>query len=78
MSEQDHILRPDELTFRDLAIVEAGRLIDALTVGNADVVKDAWYQLSKHTRLAIAEIRAAEASAQGQLHHTSPNEYLGI
>ena len=63
-------------TDRQRAIVEAGRLINALTEGNGDVMKDAWYQLSKYTRAALAEIRQAEA--QGQLHHTSPNEYLGV
>lgn len=78
MNEQDAILKPDQPTDQQRAIVEAGRLIDALTDGNAEAVKDAWYQLSKYTRLAIAEIRAAEATAQGQLHHTAINEYLGI
>lgn len=78
MNEQDSILRPDELTSRDLAIVEAGRLIDALTIGNGDLVKDVWYQLNKFTRLAVVEIRQTEAKATGQLAHTSINEYLGI
>ena len=78
MKASNNVLTPDQPTDRARAIVEAGRLIDALTEGNADAVKDAWYQLSKYTRLAIAEIRAAEAKAQGQLQHTAINEYLGI
>ena len=61
---------------RQRAIIEAGRLIDALTDGNGDVVKDSWYMLSKYVRAALVEIRQNEA--QGQLHHTSANEFLGV
>lgn len=68
--------QPQQSSDRQRAIVEAGRLIDALTDCNGDLVKDCWYQLSKFTRAALAEIRQAEA--QGQLHHTTPNEYLGV
>lgn len=47
-------------TDRERAIVEAGRLIDALTDGNGDLVKDCWYALSKCLRPALAEIRQHE------------------
>ncbi len=63
-------------TDRQRAITEAGRLIDALTDNNGDVVKDAWYQLGKYTRAALAEIRQQEA--QGQIHHTSVNDFLSV
>lgn len=76
MSKETNQAQPP--TDRERAIVEAGRLIDALTEGNGDLVKDVWYHLNKYTRLAIAEIRTAEARAAGQLVHTSPSEYLGI
>jgi hypothetical protein len=78
MNEQRNILTPDQPTDRARAIVEAGRLIDALADGDAAAVKDAWYAVGKFTRAAINEIRTAEARAAGQLHHTSPNEFLGI
>lgn len=53
-------LQPQPATDRQRAIVEAGRLIDALTEGNGDLVKDCWYQLNKYVRAAIVEIRQTE------------------
>ncbi len=64
------------ITDRERAVVEAARLIDALTEGNGDVVKDAWYALGKYVRSALAEVRQQEA--QGQLHHTSVNDFLSV
>lgn len=60
MNRADSILTPAQVTDRQRAIVEAGRLIDALTDGNGDLVKDAWYTLGKYVRPALAEIRQAE------------------
>lgn len=50
-------------TDRQRAIVEAGRLIDALTDGNGDAVKDSSYMLNKYVRPALAEIREIEGRA---------------
>ena len=77
MNNLTKVLTPDKPTDRDRAIVEAGRLIDALTTGNGDLVKDVWYAVNKYTRLAVAEIRQAEAQANG-LRYSAPNEFLGI
>lgn len=76
MKEQQHILTPDKSSDRQRAIVEAGRLIDALTEGNGDVLKDSWYMLSKYVRAALAEIRQQEA--QRPHHQASPNECAGV
>ena len=61
MTELNKDLIYNNVTDRQRAIVEAGRLIDALTDGNSDLVKDAWYTLGKFARPALAEIRQAEA-----------------
>lgn len=63
-------------TDRQRAIVEAGRLIDALTDNNGDVVKDAWYALGKYVRPALTEIRQQEA--QGQRHQATVNDFLNV
>jgi hypothetical protein len=52
--------RPQSTTNRERAVIEAGRLIDSLHAGDAEAVKDAWYQVNKYTRLAIQELRAQE------------------
>jgi hypothetical protein len=80
MNEQHNILTPDQPTDRERAIVECGLLIDCLTElqPNVQEIKDRWYQTGLCIKAAINEIRTAEARAAGQLHHTSPNEFLGI
>lgn len=45
---------------RERAIVECGRLIDALVEGDGDLVKDCWYSVNKQVRSALAEIRQTE------------------
>jgi hypothetical protein len=80
MSELTNVLTPNQPTDRERAIIAAGSLIDCLTElpPNVQEIKDRLYQLGKHCRAVIAEIRQAEAKASGQLAHTSINEYLGI
>ncbi len=79
MNEQDAILKPDQPTDRERAIVACGLLIDCLTDLQPSVleIKDRLYQLSKYCRDAIQEIRTAEARANG-LQYSAPNEFLGI
>lgn len=79
MNEQDVILKPDQPTDRERAIIEAARLIDCLRELQPSLteIKDRLYQLSNHCRDAINEIRQAEARANG-LQYSPPNEFLGF
>ncbi len=79
MKELANVLTPDRPTDRERAIVEAGRLIDALSDPEPNVleVKDRLYSVSKHCRDAIREIRHAEALASG-VRFTTQNEYLDL
>lgn len=64
MTELNKDLPPANVTERQRAIVEAGRLIDLLAdeVPDAQTIKDQWYTLGLCIRAAIAEIREAEPS----------------
>lgn len=66
MDEEKH-----EVTEKQRAIVECGRLIDLLSDERPDVqaVKDQMYVLGKCLRAAIKEIRQLEATSQNNSTH---------